>query len=123
MKKRLLIFFLALPLFLSSSLWAQSEEKKSFLIKINEEFNVSLFQKEGGEIRSQAGKIISVWIPDSSIEKFRSFKGIEILTPAAKIQPLLNKAVKNGNVDKVWAGLGMEQGYSGKNVLIGITDW
>lgn len=123
MKKRLLIFFLALPLFLSSSLWAQSEEKKSFLIKINEEFNVSLFQKEGGEIRSQAGKIISVWIPDSSIEKFRSFKGIETLTPAAKIKPLLNKAVKNGNVDKVWAGLGMEQGYSGKNVLIGITDW
>jgi len=123
MKKRLFIFFLALPLFLCSSLWAQSEEKKSFLIKINEEFNASLFQKEGGEIRSQAGKIISVWIPDSSIEKFRSFKGIEILTPAAKIQPLLNKAVKNGNVDKVWAGLGMEQGYSGKNVLIGVTDW
>lgn len=123
MKNRLFIFILALPLFLYSSLWAQSEEKKSFLIKINEEFDASLFQKEGGEIRSQAGKIISVWIPDSAIENFRSFKGIEALTPAARIQPLLNKAVKNGNVDKVWAGLGMEQGYSGKNVLIGVTDW
>ena len=123
MKNRLFIFILALPLFLYSSLWAQSEEKKSFLIKINEEFDASLFQKEGGEIRSQAGKIISVWIPDSAFENFRSFKGIEALTPAARIQPLLNKAVKNGNVDKVWAGLGMEQGYSGKNVLIGVTDW
>lgn len=35
----------------------------------------------------------------------------------------LNRAVPDGRVDKVWEGLDMEQGFSGKDVIIGFTDW
>lgn len=104
-------------------LLAQENDKQSYLLKVNNSFDEKTFLHEGGEIRSRAGNIISTWIPKGKIDFFKTMKGIDAFTKAGKIQPHLNKAVKNGNVDKVWAGLDMEQGYSGKNVLIGVTDW
>jgi subtilisin family serine protease len=35
----------------------------------------------------------------------------------------LNKAVHDGRVDSVWVGVDLPQGYSGKDVIIGVTDW
>jgi subtilisin family serine protease len=36
---------------------------------------------------------------------------------------LLSRAVSDGRVDSVWKGLGLPEGFSGKDVIIGITDW
>jgi subtilisin family serine protease len=36
---------------------------------------------------------------------------------------LLNRAVPDGRVDSVWTGAGLPSGFSGKDVIIGITDW
>ena len=38
-------------------------------------------------------------------------------------QAWLNKAVPDGRVDSVWAGLGLPQGFNGEGVIIGVTDW
>ncbi|MDR1345386.1 MAG: S8 family peptidase [Bacteroidales bacterium] len=35
----------------------------------------------------------------------------------------LNRAVSDGRVDSVWKGIGLPEGFSGKDVIIGITDW
>ena len=35
----------------------------------------------------------------------------------------LNLAVRDGHVDSVWSGIDMVQGFSGKDVIIGVTDW
>lgn len=35
----------------------------------------------------------------------------------------LHRAVPDGKVSDVWEGVNMNQGYSGKEVIIGITDW
>lgn len=35
----------------------------------------------------------------------------------------LNKAVPDGRVDSVWSGFGLPSGFSGKDVIIGFTDW
>lgn len=42
---------------------------------------------------------------------------------AGKIKPTLDKAVKDIKADSVQKGYNLPQGYTGKNVLIGITDW
>ncbi len=38
-------------------------------------------------------------------------------------QMWLNKAVPDGRVDSVWAGVGLPQGFNGDGVIIGLTDW
>lgn len=38
-------------------------------------------------------------------------------------QQWLHHAVPDGRVDSVWNGYGMPQGFSGKGVIIGFTDW
>lgn len=38
-------------------------------------------------------------------------------------QMWLNKAVPDGRVDSVWAGIGLPQGFNGEGVIIGLTDW
>lgn len=38
-------------------------------------------------------------------------------------QMWLNKAVVDGRVDSVWAGIGLPQGFNGEGVIIGLTDW
>ena len=35
----------------------------------------------------------------------------------------LHRAVPDGKVDSVWAGNGLPSGFSGKDVIIGFTDW
>ncbi|MDL2230845.1 S8 family peptidase [Bacteroidales bacterium OttesenSCG-928-L19] len=35
----------------------------------------------------------------------------------------LQRAVPDGRVDSVWLGIDLPQGYSGKDVIIGFTDW
>lgn len=38
-------------------------------------------------------------------------------------QQWLHKAIKEGHVDSVWYANGLPQGFTGKNVIIGFTDW
>ena len=35
----------------------------------------------------------------------------------------LKRFVVDGKVDSVWQGINLPQGYTGKDVIIGITDW
>lgn len=35
----------------------------------------------------------------------------------------LHRAVPDGKVDSVWAGFGLPSGFSGKDVIVGFTDW
>ena len=112
----LILIFLIVILFYGTA-FAQPADKESYLIKINEHFDKSAFEKQKGEIRSQTGNIISVWLPKENVDSVKAMKGVEVVSPARKIQPLLNKAVRNGNVDKVWDGTDLPQGYSGKTLL------
>ena len=42
---------------------------------------------------------------------------------AANAQQWLDKAVPDGKVDNVWKGTDLPQGFTGKGVIIGVTDW
>ena len=58
-----------------------------------------------------------------NLNKLSQLPGIKSIQLAGKIKPFLDKAVKDIGADSVQRGIGLPQGYTGKNVLIGITDW
>jgi len=93
------------------------------LAKINSKYNRNLIESKGIIIGSKTGDIITMKIPYNLISENINIEGIDYIEPARKIFPLLNKAVKDTRVDSVHKGLGIPQAFSGKNVLIGITDW
>lgn len=46
-----------------------------------------------------------------------------LLAPEVQAQQLLDKAIREGRVDSVWYAKGLPQGFTGKDVIIGFTDW
>ena len=74
-------------------------------------------------VGANIGDIVSLKIPVSLLNSISSLPGIKILQLSGKIKPNLDKAVKDIGADSVHMGINLPQGYTGKNVLIGITDW
>ncbi len=95
----------------------------SVLCKVNTSFNSSDLKENGILFGSQIKDIVSIKIPISNLEIGLNFPGIAYLEIASKVRPYLNKAVKDVRADSVHLGINLPQGYTGKNVLIGITDW
>lgn len=95
----------------------------SFLAKTNREFNRESFEKQGLLVGRPINGIVSVKIPIHSLAKIDQFQGIEYLSLAHKMDPQLDKAVKDVRADSVHVGIGLPQGFQGKNVIIGVTDW
>ena len=57
--------------------------------------------------------LASIWFAIFSVQaQTFGYNGVE-----------LHRAVPDGRVDSVWAGFGLPSGFTGKDVIIGFTDW
>mgnify|MGYP000285958908 CR=1 FL=1 len=74
-------------------------------------------------IGSQVADIITLKIPLKNLSEISNFNNIIQLNVAERILPHNHKMTADVRADSVWAGHGLAQSYTGKNVLIGITDW
>ncbi|MGB0805194.1 MAG: S8 family serine peptidase [Salibacteraceae bacterium] len=72
---------------------------------------------------SNIGNIITLRIPLDEISEIKKIKHIEYLEFAQKINPLVDKAILDLRADSVHGGINLNQSYTGKNVIIGVTDW
>lgn len=72
---------------------------------------------------SRIGNVVTLKIPLQHLTRINSFQHILQLQVAERIQPENNKMTADLRIDSVWAGIGLPQSYTGKNVLIGVTDW
>jgi subtilisin family serine protease len=95
----------------------------SFLAKVPTTFNASELESKGIIVGSNRVGIVSLKVPVSLLSEIESLPGIQSLQLAGKIASTLDKAVHDVGADSVHMGIGLPQGYTGKNVLIGITDW
>ena len=95
----------------------------SFIGKINNEFDKSYFQKHGMIVGSPIASVVSLKIKLDDLASIQDLKGIDHLKIAARINHQLDKAIIDMHVDSVHAGINLPQGYTGKNVYIGVTDW
>jgi subtilisin family serine protease len=95
----------------------------SFLGKINNDFSKGYFQNKSIIVGKPISSIVSVKIKLDDLASIDQIQGISYLSIASKINNQLDKAVKDMHADSVQQGIGLPQGYTGKNVYIGVTDW
>jgi minor extracellular serine protease Vpr len=95
----------------------------AFLAKSTSDFNQAALADMGMIVGAKINSIISLNVPLSSLDLVETIPGISYLQLAGKIRPELNKVVYDTRVDSVHQGIGLPQAFTGKDVLIGITDW
>ncbi|MFO0494514.1 MAG: hypothetical protein ACK50Y_03205, partial [Flavobacteriia bacterium] len=95
----------------------------SFLAEKSENFSRANLISLDCILGDQKGSVLSLRVPTANLSKLNQLPGIKSIQLAGKIKPFLDKAVKDIGADSIQRGIGLPQGYTGKNVLIGITDW
>ena len=94
----------------------------STVVKVNSSFSESQLP-DGVVFGSQIGNIATLKIPIENVSVISELVNIEYLEIAPKITPNITNAVLDLRADSVHDGLGLNQSYTGKNVIIGVTDW
>lgn len=92
------------------------------LALVNDSYSKSMLP-EGVFEGSRAGNIISLYIRNDVFEAKTFIQGIVYAEWALPMSPTLEKAVHDARVDSVQIAWNLPQTYTGKDVLIGITDW
>jgi minor extracellular serine protease Vpr len=72
---------------------------------------------------SQVGTVATIKIPLKKLYAELQIPHVQYLEIATSIQPHLNKLTNDVRADSVWAGIDLPHGFTGKGVLIGISDW
>ncbi|WP_084274256.1 S8 family peptidase [Crocinitomix catalasitica] len=95
----------------------------STLAETDRDFDASLLKGEGYIIGSQINKFISLKVPFHLLDKIETLEGIKTIQLAGKIKPDLHKVRYDTHVDSIHKGIGLPEIYSGKDIIIGVTDW
>ena len=95
----------------------------SFLGKINQQFNPQNLSDLGVMVGKPIGSVVSIKVPLNQLATITSLPGLESIQIAAKVENLLDKAIIDIRADSTHAGIGLPEGYTGKDVYIGVTDW
>lgn len=133
MKKSLLIAFL----FSCSILFSQKISNLDLLEFYNQKPNAEIpiialvnpcfdevkWKSYNLNINSKIDDVITLRILPSQLDLLLKDQGIECIQIARKISPKLNRTIPDIRADSVYLGAGLKTPYTGKNVLIGITDW
>lgn len=95
----------------------------SLLVKVSSSFNLKDLNSKEIIIGSTINDIVTIKVPLNKIEDVFTLNGITQLHLAGKIRPTLDKALFDTRVDSVHAGINLPEAFTGKDVMIGITDW
>ncbi|HBG70418.1 MAG: hypothetical protein A2W93_09185 [Bacteroidetes bacterium GWF2_43_63] len=142
--KRIVIVFLVLPLLLSAQIktdavtrskmiddkkgtdvsWRKINGQEYFpmLAKVSSNYSPGLLP-EGILQGSLAGNIVSLYVRKDLLNSKLIIPGVEYAEWARPVVPMLDKALPDARVDSVHMGFNLPQPFTGKDVLIGITDW
>ena len=101
----------------------RGNEYVSFLAKAGTNFDAAEMRSRGIDVGARIDNIVSIRYPITALNEIFWENTLSYIKIAAKIKPMLDKVAIGTHVDSVWAGIGLPQGYTGKDVIIGITDW
>ena len=104
---------------------SQIENQKyvSAFIKVNENFILNSLDDLGVLIGTVAGDIITIKIPINNVKDVVNFQnGIDFIELDNPVYSNLETARAKTNVDMVHSGTSLPQGYSGKDVVVGVMD-
>lgn len=100
-----------------------SEFYLNLLFKVDGKFSKGEIESIGAIIGGKSQNILSIKWPIQKIDELWAIENVEVIQLAHKIKPHLAKLRYDTRVDSVHAGIGLDSPFTGKNVLIGITDW
>ena len=101
-----------------------SDEKMiAVVVKVSSEFNPSALGVLDASVGSRVGDILTMRLPSQNFSAVKNLKGVDYCQVANKIQPNLQKVIPDVRADSVYQGFALESGYTGKDVIIGVTDW
>ena len=95
----------------------------SMVAKVSSNFNPEELAVYGIRLGSKIGNIITLQVPIDRFDVLEANPDILQYDVARSVYPLLKDSRFDTRADSVQQGIDLPQGYSGKNVLIGITDW
>ncbi len=94
----------------------------SALIKVDKNIDLKALQILEVEVGTQAGDIWTVRVPEEHLKAFSEISGILYMQLDEPIISSLDEVRKQTHVDSVQKGIGLPNGFTGKNVVIGIMD-
>ena len=98
-------------------------DAQRFLAKVSADFDEAVVADLGGRIGSRTGDVLTLRLSASQAELLSAMKGVLYLQKANRVQPHLIRAIPDLRADSVTAGIGLNAPYTGKDVIIGVTDW
>lgn len=98
-------------------------EYVSFVAKASVNFNASELTNRGWLVGSRIGDIVSIKCPIDELSTALTDANFAYIEIAGKVKPMLNKVPADVRADSVWMGANLPEGYTGKDVIIGVTDW
>jgi len=101
---------------------AQKNIYVSTIIKVRPSFNEGSLTAIGARVNTKAGSIWTVRVPLNSMNDFSRLNGIQYIEMDQPVARTLDSARRVTHVDSVQKGYGLPQGYSGKNVIVGVVD-
>jgi len=95
----------------------------SGLAQINDKSVIENLRGLNCIVGTQIKDIIALRVPLSVLDVLSDVKGLKYLELGRKIKPDLKDALIDTRTDSVHAGIFLPTTYSGKGVIIGVTDW
>lgn len=95
----------------------------SLLAKVNANFNPLHLEEQGVLVGKRIKNSITLRYPIEALSTLYTAEGVDVFQVAGKIAPNLDRARYDTKVDSVHKGYALPSAYTGKDVLIGVTDW
>lgn len=108
---------------LQKNVLSKSASEVRLIAKVNKHFNPADFASRHIVVGAKAGNIVTLRVPIQELAFVQQNSGIEQYTIAPTVHAEVNHTRFDTRTDSVHDGLGLPQGYTGKDVIIGITDW
>lgn len=98
-------------------------EYVSFLAKVSEQYDRSNLESRGILVGSKIKNILSFKCPLNELSTILEDQNFAYIELAGKIKPSLSRVPADVRADSVWIGFNLPEGYTGKDVIIGVQDW
>lgn len=108
----------AFPVYKISGIWYVSLYGKRL-----SNCNWNIIHENNILLGSSVGKITTMKVPLEKLQFIDFSQFYSYLEIPGKIIPQLDRAVKDTRADSVQRGIGLPAAFTGKDVLIGVTDW
>ena len=101
----------------------QNKGDVRLLAKVSNRFDIRSLKSEGIVVGAKAGDIVTLRVPLNKLNLIEQNPDILQYTVAFNVSPDVDRTRSDTRADSVQQGLGLPQAFTGKDVLIGITDW